>query len=71
MKIPRNYKEALNSPEKELWQQAIDNQITKLEAAQAYQLVNTPPRGSTILPGKWVYDLKYNKEDFIIEMRAR
>ncbi|KAJ9480916.1 hypothetical protein VN97_g12603 [Penicillium thymicola] len=44
VKIHRNYKEALNSPEKDLWQHAMNNQITKLEAAQAYQLVNTPPR---------------------------
>ena len=71
VKIPRNYKEALNSPEKDLWQDAMNNQITKLEAAQAYQLVNTPPRGSTILPGKWVYDLKCDKEDYITEIRAR
>ena len=71
VKIPRNYKEALNSPEKDLWQDAMNNQITKLEAARAYQLVNTPPKGSTILPGKWVYDLKCDKEDYITEMRAR
>lgn len=49
----------------------MDNQIIKLDAAKAYQYVETPPAGSTILPGKWVFDKKSDKQDFITELRAR
>lgn len=71
IKIPRNREEALQSPERDLWQQAMDLQVDKLGLAKAYQHVNQPPAGSTILPGKWVFDIKCDKEDVITEFRAR
>ncbi|KAJ5561635.1 hypothetical protein N7461_000396 [Penicillium sp. DV-2018c] len=61
----------MNSKEKEAWQQTMQVQIDKLKAANAYELAPMPPRGSTILPGKWVYDLKVDKDNVVKEFRAR
>ena len=49
----------------------MDLQIDKLGLAKAYQHVKNPPQGSTILPGKWVFDIKCDKDDVITEFRAR
>ncbi|KAI2787042.1 hypothetical protein POX_f07397 [Penicillium oxalicum] len=34
-------------------------------------LVTEPPKGTKILPGKWVYDIKQDTEGYVLEFRAR
>lgn len=46
-------------------------QVIRLPLKKAYQRVNNQPPGSTVLPGKWVFDIKCDKDDFITELRAR
>ncbi|KAJ5927033.1 hypothetical protein N7516_008806 [Penicillium verrucosum] len=45
--------------------------IEKLDRTKAYQTIDDPLKGSTVLPGKWVFDIKCDKEDYITEFRAR
>lgn len=33
-------------------------------------MIDDPPKGSTILPGKWVFDIKCDKEDYITEFMS-
>ncbi|OQE20280.1 hypothetical protein PENFLA_c012G03144 [Penicillium flavigenum] len=71
VKIPRTYTEAINSQFKGKWHEAMEVQLGKLRDAKAYEIVPKPPAGSTILPGKWVYDLKIDKDNTVREFRAR
>ncbi|KAI3281062.1 hypothetical protein DTO002I6_9976 [Penicillium roqueforti] len=71
VKIPRTYTEAMASKQKDQWYAAMETQIEKLKAAKTYEIVKQPPAGATILPGKWVFDLKIDKENVVQEFRAR
>lgn len=71
IKIPRIYAEAMTSPYKKEWYNAMEVQIDKLIAAKAFEIVPQPLSRSTILPGKWVFDLKIDKDNNVLEFRAR
>jgi hypothetical protein len=71
IQIPTNNTEAMNSPQANFWQAAMENQLKKLHIAKAYDLVPKPPPGTQILPGKWVYDTKVDQNSIITEFRAR
>jgi hypothetical protein len=71
VKIPRTYAEAMKSDFKDKWHEAMTVQLGKLQDAKAYEIVSKPPPGSTVLPGKWVFDLKINKDNEVQEFRAR
>ena len=53
------------SKQKDQWYTAMETQIEKLKTAKTYEIVKQPPAGATILPGKWVFDLKIDKENVI------
>src|SRR6202161_2620864 len=71
--IPTNYREALQSPQKELWSAAMNDQIEKLESKNTYNLVDYPERDADVrvLPGKWVFDVKTDADNYILTYRAR
>ena len=55
--IPTTYDEAVDSPEANKWQKAMDDEMTALNDNDTYDLV-TPPEGRKIVGGKWVYAVK-------------
>ncbi|KAI9034713.1 uncharacterized protein KD926_007169, partial [Aspergillus affinis] len=61
----------MKSPQRDLWQAAMESQISKLEAIPAWETVDPPTPKSRILPGKWVYDLKNDSENNVEQFRAR
>jgi Reverse transcriptase (RNA-dependent DNA polymerase) len=70
--IPKTYKEAMESPQAENWLEAAKTQIDKLETRNTWDLVDIPDNPEVrILPGKWIFDLKADADDFILEYRAR
>jgi hypothetical protein len=71
VRIPHNYRQAKASPQWEEWHQACLNQISKIKAMNAYELVTAPPDDVQILPGKWVFDIKPDAEGNILQYRAR
>ena len=68
--IPDNLREAKASRYADQWLNACQEQIDKLEAISAYT-VERPPPGVSILPGKWVFDLKIDNDGFVTGFRAR
>lgn len=70
VKVPSTYKEAINSPERDLWIQAMKTQFLKLQSHNTWDLTTYPTHGN-ILPGKWVYDLKLDADNNIQAFRAR
>ena len=58
--IPKNYNQAVKLANyRSYWLPAMEKQVKALEDAGVYSLVKRTPE-MHVLPGKWVYDEKYN-----------
>jgi Reverse transcriptase (RNA-dependent DNA polymerase) len=72
IRLPNTYKEAIASPQSQQWKAAMDDQISKLGLKKTWELVDKPNDPSVRpLPGKWVYTIKSDSENYITEFRAR
>jgi hypothetical protein len=60
VQIPANYKAAMNSPEKEHWQAAIDKEISSLSENGTFKVENNLQNKKTIST-KWVFSLKLDE----------
>lgn len=69
-KDPVTYKQALESPNKELWNKAMMSEINSLNENKTWDLVNLPD-GRKALPCKWIYKLKTNPDGSIDKFKAR
>jgi len=68
--LPSNYRQAMASPYKDEWWNAMKVQISKLEARKCW-IKCRKPEGIQVLPGKWVYDVKSDENNIVVEFRAR
>ena len=73
VKIPKTYQEAMETEQSKMWKTAMDDQITKLHLAKTWEEVDPSSKSpyARVLPGKWVFDVKTDAENFIIKYRAR
>lgn len=57
---PRNYIEAIESPEHKAWENAIQDELDSLERNQTWKLVNKSevPKSITILDSRWIFKHK-------------
>ncbi|KIK49770.1 hypothetical protein GYMLUDRAFT_183693, partial [Collybiopsis luxurians FD-317 M1] len=62
---PQSFKEALNSPEADQWEQAMTEEITAHLTNGTWEIVNLPP-GQVAIVSKWIYKLKH-KVDGTVE----
>ncbi|EAQ82905.1 hypothetical protein CHGG_11081 [Chaetomium globosum CBS 148.51] len=70
-KIPKTYKEASKRTDFYThWQPACQEQYDKLIASGTWKLVDRPP-GANVLPGKWVFDQKFDDQSNWVRNRAR
>jgi hypothetical protein len=67
---PKSYKQALQSPQKNQWIKAMDDEIADLIALGALELVKRP-KNKPVLTGKWVYKQKLNPDHSIDRYKAR
>jgi hypothetical protein len=69
--MPQSYREALSDPLHHAdWQQAIDVELTKLQALDTWEFIDLPP-GKRTMGCKWVFDLKYTPTGLIDHYKAR
>ncbi|TPX50451.1 DNA-directed DNA polymerase [Synchytrium endobioticum] len=68
--LPQGYTAAISSPENVEWESAMAEEVSALEANDTWELVNIPKR-AYVLPGKWVYALKYDEIGEIARFIAR
>ncbi|TPX49944.1 DNA-directed DNA polymerase [Synchytrium endobioticum] len=68
--IPKTYASAIQSDECTQWQNAMSEEVAALRANNTWELVQAPP-GAHILPGKWVYVVKYDEKGDVDRFKAR
>lgn len=67
---PTSYKEALSSPDKDKWLDAMLSEISSLNENETWELVKLP-KGRKALPSKWVYKIKMNPDGTVERYKAR
>lgn len=67
---PQTYEEALESPQAELWQTAMDEEMRSLMENGTWELEECPV-GVKPVPMKWVYKIKRNADGSVERFKAR
>ena len=67
---PNTYKQAMNSPDSDLWAKACDEEINSLYGNNTWELVPLPP-GRKAVGCKWVFKVKKHADGSIERYRAR
>jgi hypothetical protein len=68
--VPDNYNDVLASPQRELWEEAMQREITSLTSLGVWEIVPRPP-GKKIVRSKWVFVAKKNVDGSLNKLRAR
>jgi hypothetical protein len=68
--VPQTYAEAMASPEREQWSQAMLEELTSQAANHTWTLVKLPAARKAV-GCKWVFDIKYNADGSINRFKAR
>lgn len=67
---PSSLREALSSPDADLWQEAVDDEIESLESNKTWHLVDLPP-GCKTIGCKWVLKQKLKPDGTVEKHKAR
>lgn len=60
--VPKKYEEAVESSEKEEWQEAMKNEMDSFKEHNAFSLTHLP-ENCKVIGGEWVYSFKRNPEN--------
>lgn len=67
---PRNYHEAMASPDRELWRKAIEDELSSLGLMHAWDIVTKPENAKLVQCG-FIFKIKRDAEGKIIKYKAR
>ena len=67
---PKTYEEAVNSSKAKYWKQAMQAEVDSLENNNMWTFVDKP-QDKNVLPGKWVYKVKYSADGEVDKYKAR
>ena len=68
--VPKTFKEAINSTEKDEWNQAMMNELESLDKLKVWKVVPRPKEKS-VVGGKWVFCKKMNPDGSVNKFKAR
>jgi hypothetical protein len=68
--VPQSFKDAINSPDRHMWEEAMDSEFASLIMNQTWTMVPLPP-GRKCVATRWCYDLKYLPDGSIDKYKAR
>ena len=66
----KTYEEAINSSKAKYWKQAMQAEVDSLENNNTWTFVNKP-QDKNVLPGRWVYKVKYSADGEVDKYKAR
>jgi hypothetical protein len=67
---PKNYKQALSSPDQEQWAGAMDEELSSIARNQVLEIMPRPA-GIRALPVVWSYKLKTDNQGNVVRYKAR
>lgn len=67
---PASHKDAIRSPEKSLWEEAMDSEMNSLLENDTWKLVSLP-KGRKAIPCKWIFRVKMNADGSVDKYKAR
>lgn len=67
---PRNFREAMRSPDKRFWLDAMDTEMNSITALGTFKLVEAPPNAN-IIDTTWAYRIKRHHTGEIYQYKAR
>ena len=67
---PKTYEKAIKSTKAKYWKQAMQAEIESLENNNTWTFVDKP-KDKNVLPGKWVYKVKYGADGQVDRYKAR
>lgn len=67
---PKTFKEALNCNDRELWKNAMNEEIDSFIMHNIWELVNKPI-GKNIVKNPWIFSSKHDAEGNIIRYKSR
>lgn len=67
---PKTYREAVKSTKAKYWKEAMQAEVESLEYNNTWTLVDKP-KDKNVLPGKWVYRVKYDADGQVDKYKAR
>jgi hypothetical protein len=72
-RTPKHYGEAMTSPDRKHWQQAIKTELDAVKAAGTYRLVplSRVPDGCRVIGYTWVFKIKNREDGSIARYKAR
>ena len=72
-RTPSSYGEAIASSDSAKWRAAMQSEIDGCEAQKTWTLVKRSelPRGTNIIPAKWVYKIKTDENGVVSKYKAR
>ena len=68
--IPNSYSEAMKSPHKEKWKQAIDDELNSLIEKRTWKLIEKDKK-MKLIDSKWIFNIKYSGNGEIERFKAR
>ena len=68
---PKTFQEALDSPESAHWQASMKREIQQLEEQATWTMVPQAPPGRKLIPGRWVYKIKFHPDGTVKEYKSR
>lgn len=67
---PNSYNEAMKSPYKREWKEAIQRELNSMHKNKVWKLVDRPP-DANIVSNRWVFKVKRDTEGKIVKYKAR
>ena len=67
---PKTYEEAVKSPKAKYWKQAMQAEVESLQNNDTWTFVDRP-KDKNVLPGVWVYRVKYGPDGQVYKYKAR
>ena len=68
---PRDHREALETPDAEQWQKAMNEEVASMKRTDLLSDPVPLPPGGRVIGTKWVYKKKRNLEGLVERFRAR
>ncbi|KAF1324633.1 Integrase catalytic core protein, partial [Globisporangium splendens] len=71
IRLPRNYREAIRSPQAAKWKLAMNEEMNALRAKQVLEQIDQIPEGKHAISTRWVMTVKTDEQGYIVRYKAR